>query len=148
MRKKMSTAAKVRRMIEKGYTTKDIAEKLKVKPQVVYNIRYQVNKERGLGAIGKPAPTPADGIGTPPPKPTKPTKPTRKVRAGTGITAPDASAAPSPEAIPVLTQDQVIMSASITLPNPAATAVAEVTPAKLPWKERIKNVMRLFGWKG
>lgn len=81
MKRDMSTSAKVRRLIDKGYTNKAIVEKLGCKPQAVYNIRYQVNKERGLGAIGKPAPTPAEGIGAPP-KRTRKTKP-----AGTGITS-------------------------------------------------------------
>jgi hypothetical protein len=88
MRKQKSTAERVRNMIERGHTNRDIVDKLGVKPQIVYNLRYQVNKARGLGAIGKPAPKPADGIGTPPPK----RKYTRRVKpagtAGTGISVP------------------------------------------------------------
>jgi hypothetical protein len=76
-------SAKVRRMIDQGHNNKAIVEKLGVKPQAVYNMRYQLNKARGLGAIGKPAPTPTAGIGAPP------KKRTRKVKAGTGITAPE-----------------------------------------------------------
>lgn len=45
----------VRKMIEQGYTNKDILETLDVKPQTVYNIRYAVNKSRGLGSIGSEA---------------------------------------------------------------------------------------------
>ena len=66
MKRKLSVAEKVRRLIDQGYTNKAIVEKLAIKPQVVYNIRYQVNKARGLGAIGKTTPPPADGIGMPP----------------------------------------------------------------------------------
>ena len=81
MKQKPSMASRVRKMIEQGSSNKEIIEKLKIKPQIVYNMRYQLNKERGLGAIGKPTPAPASGIGTPP-------KQRRKVRAGTGITPP------------------------------------------------------------
>lgn len=80
MKKKLSTAEKVRRMIDQGHTNKAIIDKLGVKPQAVYNIRYQVNKARGLGAIGAPTPAPSEGIGAPP------KRVPRKVRAGTGIT--------------------------------------------------------------
>jgi hypothetical protein len=69
MRKKPSTAQRIRSMIDKGHNNKAIIEKLKCKPQAVYNIRYQLNKERGLGSIGK-LPKPTDGIGAPP-KPRK-----------------------------------------------------------------------------
>lgn len=78
MRKKPSTAQRIRSLIDSGYNNKAIIEKLKCKPQAVYNIRYQLNKERGLGSIGA-LPNPTDGIGAPP------KKRTRKVRAGTGI---------------------------------------------------------------
>ena len=77
MRKKPSTSQRIRSLIDSGYNNKAIIEKLKCKPQAVYNIRYQLNKARGLGSIGA-LPNPTDGIGAPP-------KRTRKVRAGTGI---------------------------------------------------------------
>lgn len=51
MSKKQTASERVRMMIEKGYTNKHIIERLHVKPQMVYNIRYQLNKKRGLGAI-------------------------------------------------------------------------------------------------
>ena len=81
MSRKLSTAEKVRRMIDQGYTNKAIIQKLDIKPQVVYNIRYQINKARGLGAIGAHPIKPIEGIGTPPKK----RKYTRRVKAGTGI---------------------------------------------------------------
>lgn len=56
-----SKTARVRRLIEQGLTTKEIVTKLKVRPQVVYNVRYHYNKSRGLGAI---APQPAERVGT------------------------------------------------------------------------------------
>lgn len=83
MSKQISTTQRIRTMIHKGYNNKDIIAKLKCKPQAVYNIRYQMNKERGLGSIGT-LPKPTDGIGVPPKR-----KYTRKVKAGTGITAPE-----------------------------------------------------------
>jgi hypothetical protein len=79
MKTKLSTTQRIRTLIDKGYNNKDIIAKLQCKPQAVYNIRYQLNKERGLGSIGA-LPKPADGIGAPPKR-----KYTRKVRAGTGI---------------------------------------------------------------
>jgi len=54
----MNLTQTVRRMIEQGYTNKDILETLDVKPQTVYNIRYMVNKSRGLGSIGTASATP------------------------------------------------------------------------------------------
>lgn len=103
MRKKLSTAEKVRRMIDQGHTNKAIIEKLGIKPQAVYNIRYQINKARGLGAIGAPAPTPADGIGAPPPK----RKYTRRVQAGTGIQPPVPTIVEPPSLHPAMTEPLV-----------------------------------------
>lgn len=79
MKRKLSMTEKVRRLIDQGYTNKAIIEKLRIKPQAVYNARYQINKSRGLGALGAPAPTPAEGIGAPPKR-----RYTRRVPAGTG----------------------------------------------------------------
>lgn len=67
-----SMSQRVREMIDRGHTNKTIIERLNVKPQVVYNMRYQINKARGLGSIGKPAPKPAEGIGTPPKRNVRP----------------------------------------------------------------------------
>jgi hypothetical protein len=51
MRKKKSATQRVRELIEQGHSNKDIVAQLKCKPQVVYNVRYQVNKSKGLGAL-------------------------------------------------------------------------------------------------
>ena len=79
MRAKTSMTQRIRALIDKGYSNKDIIAKLQCTPQAVYNNRYQLNKERGLGSIGA-LPKPTDGIGAPPKR-----KYTRKVKAGTGI---------------------------------------------------------------
>lgn len=79
MRTKTNTTQRIRALIDKGYNNKDIITKLQCKPQAVYNIRYQLNKERGLGSIGE-LPKPTNGIGVPPKR-----KYVRKVKAGTGI---------------------------------------------------------------
>ena len=42
---------RVRRMINSGHSNKAIIEKLGVKPQMVYNIRYKMGKKKGLGAL-------------------------------------------------------------------------------------------------
>jgi hypothetical protein len=65
MNKQTNTTLRIRAMVHKGYTNRDIIDKLNCKPQSVYNIRYQINKERGLGSIGS-LPKPTDGIGAPP----------------------------------------------------------------------------------
>ena len=75
MRKKTTTSQRIRSLIDSGYNNKAIIEKIKCKPQAVYNIRYQLNKARGLGSIGE-LPNPTNGIGVPP------KKRTRKIRAG------------------------------------------------------------------
>lgn len=80
MRNKSSTTQRIRTMINNGHNNKTIIDRVKCKPQAVYNIRYQMNKERGLGSIGA-LPKPTDGIGAPPKR-----KYVRKVRAKTGIT--------------------------------------------------------------
>jgi hypothetical protein len=64
--KKINTAEHIRALINKGYNNKDIIDKLKCKPQSVYTVRYQLNKQRGLGSIGGGVAAPVDGIGTPP----------------------------------------------------------------------------------
>ena len=79
MRTKTNISQRIRSLIDSGYNNKAIIEKLKCKPQAVYNIRYQINKERGLGSIGT-LPKPKDGIGAPPKRAY-----TRKIKAGTGI---------------------------------------------------------------
>lgn len=138
MKRKLSTAEKVRRMIDQGHTNKAIIEKLGCKPQAVYNIRYQVNKERGLGAIGKPAPTPAEGIGAPP-------KRTRKAKpAGTGITS-----APMPEPNePVITTMRGEAYVLRPYPLQPSGAITMIEPPPTAWervKERFRNLMRALG---
>jgi hypothetical protein len=53
MRKKKSVSQRVRTLIEQGHNNKDIVAQLKCKPQVVYNVRYQINKTKGLGALSQ-----------------------------------------------------------------------------------------------
>lgn len=62
-RKKLSRAAKVRNMLDKGMKPRDIADQLVIPVQTVYNIRYQYNKKKGVGALPKP-PLSQDGIAT------------------------------------------------------------------------------------
>ena len=71
MRKKKSATQRVRELIEQGHNNKFIVDKLKCKPQVVYNVRYQINKTKGLGALSQQG----TGISAPPlvnPAPYKP----------------------------------------------------------------------------
>lgn len=118
MAKKLSMSEKVRRMIEQGYTNKDIVHRLDVKPQIIYNLRYQMNKARGLGALGasKPAAKPQ----------TQTQAQRRKVNAGTGIVSPAAPVAPDPILLPI----------------------TMIEPPEPMWKTRIKNVFRVFGFRG
>jgi hypothetical protein len=135
MKRKLSTAEKVRRMIDQGHTNKAIIEKLGIKPQAVYNIRYQINKARGLGAIGTPAPTPVAGIGTPPRR-----RYTRKVPAGTGINqAPDLPllAEPAANAAPIIVT--TVHGEGLVAKTPGEITMIE--PPMTPW-ERVK--LRFF----
>lgn len=79
MRKQKSASKKIRDMVEAGVATKTIVERLGVKPRTVYNVRYQLNRRKGLGAL--PVTTTAKPTAT-----VTPIKTVRKVRAGTGIT--------------------------------------------------------------
>ena len=127
MKRKMSVSAKVRRMVDQGHTNKDIIEKLGVKPQAVYNIRYQINKARGLGALGTAAPSPAGGIGAPPKR-----KYTRRVKAGTGITAP----APEPQTAQNFWHDAPVKREG----EPVYMPIAMIEPPTL-W-QRVKGWFR------
>jgi hypothetical protein len=59
MNKLQNTSQRIRAMITQGYTNKDIVAQLHVKPQIVYNVRYDFNKGRGIGAL------PRTGTGIP-----------------------------------------------------------------------------------
>ena len=50
-RKKISKSQKVRNMLDVNVPVKEIAEKLMIPPQTVYNIRYQYNKRKGLAQL-------------------------------------------------------------------------------------------------
>lgn len=131
MKRKLSTAEKVRRMIDQGHTNKAIIEKLGIKPQAVYNIRYQINKARGLGAIGTPAPTPVTGIGAPPRR-----RYTRKVPAGTGINqAPD---------LPLLTEPAANAVPIVTTPH--GEGLVPKTPGEITMYEPPSLWQRIKGW--
>jgi hypothetical protein len=62
----ISKAQKVRNMLDKGVSPKDIATKLKISPQAVYNIRYQHNKKNGLGSLRVRRPRNKNTIVVPP----------------------------------------------------------------------------------
>ena len=84
-KKTKSTTQQIRELIDKGWTAKRIAAKVGCKPQRVYAVRYQINKARGLGAIGATVPNPIDGIGVPP---RRRGRPRRAPLAGAGISLP------------------------------------------------------------
>ena len=125
MRKKTTTSQRIRSLIDSGYNNKAIIEKLKCKPQAVYNIRYQLNKARGLGSIGE-LPNPTNGIGVPP-------KRTRRVKAGELASLPE----------PVITTSSG--EAYVLRPYPAITPMPEmqITMVEPPtlW-QRIKGWFR------
>jgi hypothetical protein len=58
-RTKISRTTKIRGMIAEGFTTKDICEKLRCDPQSVYNLRWQMRRAQGLGALAS-TDTPTD----------------------------------------------------------------------------------------
>lgn len=51
MAKKLSTSKKIRRMLDKGYTAKEIAAKLNCNVQLVYNVKWYDNKRKGIGSL-------------------------------------------------------------------------------------------------
>ena len=111
MRNKVSTTQRIRALIDKGHNNKAIIEKLQCKPQAVYNIRYQLNKERGLGSIGA-LPKPTTGIGAPPRR-------TRRVKAGELASLP-----PTPHefgSAPVKAEGQPVAYMPITMVEPKPT---------------------------
>jgi hypothetical protein len=122
--KKINTTKRVRSLINKGYNNKDIIDKLKCKPQAVYAVRYQINKQRGLGSIGGGVAAPVDGIGTPP---------KRKAKAETGIVVPYPKVNPSTPFNPAGTWVEI----PITMIEPEPW-----------WKVRVKNLARALGWRG
>lgn len=141
MCKQKPMTAKIRRMIDGGYTNKAIIEKLGCKPRAVYNTRYQVNKERGLGALGAPAPKPVEGIGTPPKK--------RKPRAkpvGTGITPTPMSPEPRKQFAQELVAKTLRHHPEFA--NKPPFVITMIEPPPTTWervKERFRNLMRALG---
>jgi len=110
MKKKTTTSQRIRSLIDSGYNNKAIIEKLKCKPQAVYNIRYQLNKARGLGSIGA-LPKPTDGIGAPP-------KRTRRVKAGELASLPEPYGFGS---APIKAEGQPVAYMPITMIEPKPT---------------------------
>ena len=47
----ISTNQKVRNLLAKGMSTKQIVKTLHVSPQVVYNTRHRMNSKQGLGGL-------------------------------------------------------------------------------------------------
>ena len=141
MRKQKTMTEKIRRMIDGGYTNKAIIEELGCKPQAVYNIRYQVNKERGLGALGAPAPKPVEGIGTPPKK--------RKPRAkpvGTGITPTPMSPETRKQFAQELVAETLRHHPEFANKPPFAITMIEPEPTIFDKvRERFRNLMRALG---
>jgi len=93
MRARTKVTKRIHALIDKGYTNKAIIKKLECKPQSVYNLRYRINRELGLGATdeSKKYTAPVDGIGVPPRKKRKYVR--RNV--GTGISTPVFSVQPT-----------------------------------------------------
>lgn len=67
MRKKMTLAARIRRMLAKGYEPQDIARRLDCDVQRVHTVRYLERKKAGIGALvtETPKPIPVVGVATP-----------------------------------------------------------------------------------
>ena len=65
--KKMTTAAKIRRMLAKGYEPKEIARRLDCTVQQVYTERYKETRRMGIGTLvtEEPKAIPVVGVATP-----------------------------------------------------------------------------------
>jgi hypothetical protein len=74
MARKSSRATKVRKLLNEGMSPKEVAEKLKMKPQTVYNIRYQANKKQGIGALDAEAKVVDGGVASVPRRRGRPLK--------------------------------------------------------------------------
>ena len=126
MRKQITTTEKIRRLLAKGDTPKEIAKKLGVATQYVYNVQYAERKKQGLGAIAKAPKAPKVGIGAPPKKRGRPAKPKAEL------------ASPSPDILAMPKQTP-------TWPVPTPTdAVALPTFFEPWWKRAARAVLRFF----
>lgn len=67
MAKKMTLAARIRRMLDKGYEPLEIARRLKCDVQRVHTVRYLERKKMGVASLPEAVavPTPAVGVATP-----------------------------------------------------------------------------------
>jgi hypothetical protein len=126
MRKKRNhaRAAKVRAMISQGYTTTDICEKLRVRPQAVYNIRWQMKRSLGLGALPLPA-APTDTSDLP-------------AHASLSVPPPFASSTPTP----IYTTTPAAPNAAL-MPVSARSEEHEAPTPKLPFWRRVLAVVAL-----
>lgn len=108
--KNQSLSQKIRTLIERGHSNKYIVDKLQCNPRTVYNMRYRVNKDRGIAALGKPAPKRSKPV-VPVVAPVEPK--------GTGIKSSGSSSEPvsiefvGPE--PMTTRDKLLMAATVLL---------------------------------
>lgn len=68
MAKKMTLAARIRRMLDKGYEPLEIARRLKCDVQRVHTVRYLEKKKAGIGALVTETPTPIPVVGVATPK--------------------------------------------------------------------------------
>ena len=91
-RTKISRTTKIRGMIAEGFTTKDICEKLRCDPQSVYNLRWQMRRAQGLGALAS-TDTPTD---TPTGTPTGTAAPAQRVDASSERSAAPFVGQPKP----------------------------------------------------
>lgn len=67
MRKKMTLAARIRRMLAKGYEPAEVARRLDCDVQRVHTVRYLERKKMGVATLPQAVvvPTPAVGVATP-----------------------------------------------------------------------------------
>ena len=50
-KQKQSMTKRVMGMVEQGFSNKQIIARLHCNPQIIYNARYRINKQKGLGAL-------------------------------------------------------------------------------------------------
>lgn len=56
MARKLPMTKKIRRMLDKGYTPKEIVLRLGCTAQQVYNVRWYDNRQKGIGSLPEAAP--------------------------------------------------------------------------------------------
>lgn len=136
-RRKMTTSQKIRRMLSKGMPPREIASRLNINVQNVYNVQYQ-DRKKGIASL--PAATPAP-TAAPTPAPTAPQTLGDLIKQEQAKVGQPAPQPPTPTPEPSAPTPAVFVadtSASRYLPD---------LPAPAPTPSLWQRVLGWFGWR-